>query len=223
MKKRKNALILVDLQNDFFPGGALPVSKGNEIIPIINKLVSYPFDHVLATKDWHPPTHGSFAKTHAKQPGERIKLAGLEQILWPVHCIQETKGAEFSPGWDARNVEKIFYKGTDPLVDSYSTFFDNGHIKSTGLADYLHSKNVKDVYIAGLATDYCVKYSVLDALELGFKVYVVVDGCRGVDLKEGDSRRAMEEVHQKGAEMLSSVKVLEKLEDSLIESRGGGI
>ena len=198
------ALIIVDLQNDFLPGGALGVNRGDEIIPIINKLLEYNFDVIVATKDWHPPDHGSFAATHKKQVGEHIILAGIYQILWPVHCVQWTQGAELTPLLHAQKIEKIFIKGTDKTIDSYSTFFDNGHKKSTGLEDYLKARNVKDIYIAGLTTDYCVKYSVLDAIKLGFNVYVIEDGCRGVDLQKGDSEKALDEMRQAGARIIKS-------------------
>jgi nicotinamidase/pyrazinamidase len=198
------ALIIVDLQNDFLPGGALAVSHGDEVIPVINELLKKKFDTVVATKDWHPPDHGSFADMHGKEPGEKIDLYGLEQILWPTHCVQETEGAQFAPGWDHGKVEKVFYKGTDKKIDSYSTFFDNGHRKSTGLEDYLRKEKVDEIYIAGLATDYCVKYSVLDACRLGFKTYVVVDGCRGVNLEPYDSNNALEEMRRIGAKLIYS-------------------
>ena len=201
------ALILVDLQNDFLPGGTLAVKNGNEVIPIINRLLKQNFDVVVATKDWHPHDHGSFADIHGKLPGERIDLNGLEQILWPIHCVQGSKGAEFAPGWDSSQVEKIFYKGTDKSIDSYSTFFDNGHRKSTGLADYLKEANVNEIYIAGLATDYCVKYSVFDACRLGFNTYVVADACRGVNINPKDAEDALEEMRQIGAKIIYSDEI----------------
>lgn len=202
-EKTKTALILVDLQNDFFPGGALAVKNGDKILPVINRLLKLPFDVVVATKDWHPKNHGSFAKSHGKQAGEHVMLAGVDQILWPTHCVQDSMGAEFAPGWDLTKVQKIFYKGTDPNIDSYSTFFDNGRRKSTSLDKYLLENGVREVFMAGLATDYCVKYSALDAVELGFNVYLVVDGCRGVDLKKGDSARALKQMQELGAVLLS--------------------
>jgi nicotinamidase/pyrazinamidase len=194
MKKTVRALILVDLQNDFMPGGALAVKQGNQILPVINALLQLPFDVVVATKDWHPAGHGSFASTHGKKAGEVIELDGIPQILWPDHCIQGTEGAEFHSGWDSSRVEHIFHKGIEKNVDSYSTFFDNENRRSTGLEDYLKKHNVNKVYLAGLATDYCVKYSVLDASQLGFETYVVIDGCRGVDLRPFDSESAVEEM-----------------------------
>lgn len=198
------ALILVDIQNDFMPGGALPVAGGDEIIPIVNK-IEQQFYLVVATQDWHPVNHGSFAVNHpGRQPGDIIELAGLTQVLWPAHCIQNTGGAAFAPGFDSRCIMKIFQKGVDPLIDSYSTFFDNAHRRSTGLADYLKDQKVSEVYIMGLATDYCVKYSVLDACQLGFKVYVITDGCRGINLQPGDVEQAIAEMQAAGAIMISS-------------------
>ncbi len=196
------ALILVDLQNDFFPGGALAVKEGDLILPVVNELMKKPFDRIIATRDWHPPNHGSFASVHHKPVGAEIDLNGIPQILWPVHCVQGTDGAAFHSGWDSSLVDQIFSKGIDPAIDSYSTFFDNGMRRSTGLEDYLRKTKIHTVYIAGLATDYCVKYSVLDACRLGFTTYVVADGCRGVNLNPGDSERAMNEMKKAGAQII---------------------
>lgn len=196
------ALILVDLQNDFMPGGALAVPQGDEIIPLINELVHYPFDLIIATKDWHPADHGSFASNHRKKVGEHIQLAGIDQILWPVHCLQGSLGAEFAPGWDTTTIDRVIYKGTNPLIDSYSTFFDNEHLQSTGLEDYLREKGAKDLFIAGLVTEYCVKYSVLDAIQLGFHPYVIVDACRGINLNPGDTEAALQVMRAAGAILL---------------------
>lgn len=198
------ALILVDLQNDFLPGGSLAVDKGDSILPVINKLLEIPFDLIIATKDWHPIDHGSFAKTHEKNVGETIELSGLKQILWPVHCVQNTKGAEFSDQWQSHKVDKVFFKGTDKEIDSYSAFFDNGHKKSTGLYEYLQSKGVDELYIAGLTTDYCVKYTVLDALKLGFKIFVIVDACKPVNLKPQDEEASLLQMLQEGAHLIYS-------------------
>lgn len=204
-----NALILVDIQNDFLPDGTLAVKDGDKILPVVNQLLEHDFDLVIATKDWHSEDHGSFAVNHPnKQVGDVINLEGLEQILWPVHCIQNSLGAEFSPDWHSEKVEKIFYKGTDKKIDSYSTFFDNGHRKSTGVEDYLRAHNVENIYMAGLATDYCVKYSVLDALKLGFHVYVIADACRGVELQSGDTERALIEMQEAGAVVIWSSDIL---------------
>lgn len=213
------ALILVDLQNDFFPGGALAVKDGDKVLPAVNRLLQKKFDAIAATKDWHPSDHKSFAPIHGKKVGEVIDLNGLPQILWPVHCVQGTPGAEFAPGWEAGKIEKIFHKGIDKNIDSYSTFYDNGHRRKTGLEDFLTERKIKDLYIAGLATDYCVKYSVLDALKLGFNVIVVSDGCRAVNLHPDDEQLAYEEMRQAGAKILTiqeieEVKLLEEGEEA---------
>jgi nicotinamidase/pyrazinamidase len=199
-----NALIIVDLQNDFLPGGALAVPGGDEVIPLANELQRR-FDVVLATQDWHPPDHGSFAANHpGKKPGDRIMLDGIEQILWPVHCVQNTHGAEFAPSFDTTRIDHVFHKGIDPRIDTYSTFFDNAHRRSTGLADYLKDRAIKDIYLLGLALDYCVKYSALDARQLGLNTHVVLDGCRGIDLHPEDVDLALKEMKAAGAAIVQS-------------------
>jgi nicotinamidase/pyrazinamidase len=198
------ALIIVDLQNDFLSGGALAVPHGDQVIPLANKLQQR-FDLVLATQDWHPPDHGSFATNHPeKKPGDRIMLDGIEQILWPVHCVQKTHGAEFAPSFNTKRIAHVFYKGIDPRIDSYSTFFDNAHRRPTGLAEYLKERSIKDIYLLGLALDYCVKYSALDARQLGLNTHVVLDGCRGIDLEPGDIDHALDEMKRVGAILLQS-------------------
>src|SRR5216117_2401111 len=180
------ALLLVDIQNDFLPGGALAVPDGDKVIPVANKLQPA-FPQVVATQDWHPANHGSFAANQpGKKPGDVIELNGLSQILWPVHCVQNTPGAAFVAELDLKPVAKVFQKGTDPGIDSYSGFFDNGHRKATGLEDFLKERGIEQIYVLGLATDYCVKFTALDARQLGFDVWLVEDGCRGVELKPGD-------------------------------------
>ncbi|MEM7349435.1 MAG: bifunctional nicotinamidase/pyrazinamidase [Acidobacteriota bacterium] len=202
------ALLLVDLQNDFLPGGALAVPRGDEVIPVAN-LLQLQFDRVIATQDWHPADHGSFATSYpGKQPGEFVELAGQQQILWPAHCIQGTPGAELAPNLERPKIEKVFFKGVDPEVDSYSAFFDNAAQRSTGLVEYLRATAVREVYILGLATDYCVKFSALDAAMLGFETYVIEDGCRGVELEAGDCDRAFQAMYDSGVEVLSSGEVL---------------
>ena len=192
----KKALLVIDVQNDFMPEGALPVKNGDEII---KKIISYPYDVIVASKDYHPLDHGSFAVTHHKNVGEKIILNGLEQILWPVHCVEGTFGAELAFSSNSQKIENIFLKGQDKDTDSYSAFFDNGHKKSTGLGDFLKSLKIDEIYVVGLATDYCVKFTVLDALSLGFRVYVVVDGCRGVNIHPDDSNKALKEMERSGA------------------------
>lgn len=198
------ALILIDIQNDFCPGGALEVPQGHEIVPIANQLMEK-FDLVVATQDWHPANHGSFAANHLwRKPGQVIDLHGLEQILWPIHCVQESFGAEFVKDLNTNGIQKVFHKGTDPEIDSYSGFFDNGHRKATGLEDFLKGKGVTDIYLMGLATDYCVKFSALDGQQLGFNTFLIEDGCRGIDLQEGDIVRAKEAMRAAGITLVQS-------------------
>jgi nicotinamidase/pyrazinamidase len=160
---------------------------------------------VVATQDWHPPDHGSFAANHpGTKPGDRIMLDGIEQILWPVHCVQDTHGAEFASSFDTKRIASVFQKGIDPRIDSYSAFFDNAHRRATGLGDYLKDRSVKDVYLLGLALDYCVKYSALDACQLGFETHVIVDACRGIALERDDLDRALDEVKKAGATLVQS-------------------
>jgi nicotinamidase/pyrazinamidase len=201
------ALILVDLQNDFVPGGALAVREGDQVVPIANQLTKQ-FDLVVATQDWHPANHGSFAANHhGRKPGEVIDLNGLPQVLWPVHCVQNTPGAAFVPGLEMGRITRVFQKGTDPAIDSYSGFFDNGHRRATGLGDWLSEQRVRDVYVLGLATDYCVKFTAIDARGLGLNVFLVEDACRGVELRPGDVARAIEEMKTAGVKVIESKSV----------------
>jgi nicotinamidase/pyrazinamidase len=196
------ALLIVDVQNDFLPGGLLSVPKGDEIIPIINELQAQ-FDLVVATQDWHPPTHQSFASQHAgKKPFDEIELHGLHQILWPDHCVQGTPGAEFSDRLNLNKAEAIFRKGTVAEIDSYSGFYDNGHRKSTGLADYLRGKKVKQVYLCGLAGDICVYFSALDSLKEGFETFLIEDACRPID--EANYKARLQDFQQKGGKVVWS-------------------
>lgn len=198
------ALIVVDLQNDFLPGGALAVPEGDRVVPLANELAGR-FELVLATQDWHPADHVSFAANHpGAKPGDVIDLGGLPQILWPVHCVQGSAGAAFHKDFDTHRVARVFRKGVDPGIDSYSTFFDNRHQRSTGLGEALAEMGVREVFLCGLATDYCVKYSALDALGLGLRTHVIADACRAVNLVHGDGARALEELRQAGAEMITS-------------------
>ncbi len=203
-----HALILVDIQNDFLPTGALPVPEGDGVVPVANALLPA-FDLVVATQDWHPAAHGSFAANHpGRVPGEMIELAGLPQMLWPVHCVQETPGAAFAPGLDTTRITHVVRKGTDAGIDSYSGFFDNGQRQATGLKALLRAHGVTAVYLLGLATDYCVKFTALDARRLGFGTYLIVDGCRGVDLHHGDVARALADLQAQGVTLLNSADVL---------------
>lgn len=185
----------------------MPVKDGDAIVPRINDLQKK-FDLVVVTQDWHPKDHGSFASNHSKKSGEKIILNGLEQILWPNHCMQGSAGAEFVKGLDMRRIDRIFQKGTDKGIDSYSGFFDNGHKKATGLDVYLKDQNVSDVYVVGLATDYCVKFTALDAVKLGYKTHLIVDVCKGVDLMPGDVERAIEQMRQAGVGITRSEGLL---------------
>ncbi|MBA4053670.1 MAG: bifunctional nicotinamidase/pyrazinamidase [Marivirga sp.] len=176
-----HALVLVDIQNDFVPGGSLAVPFGDQIISLVNEL-QHSFKLIVATQDWHPLTHKSFASNHAgKVPFERIILHGMEQVLWPDHCVQGSWGSEFHPDLNMNNVEGVFRKGMDPDIDSYSGFFDNGHKKSTGLAGYLRERKVTKLYLCGLAADYCVGYTAKDALKENFETYVIEDATRAID------------------------------------------
>lgn len=197
------ALILVDLQVDFLPGGALPVPRGDQVIPLANR-IQQRFQLVVATQDWHPANHGSFAANHpGKAPGEVIDLNGAQQTLWPVHCVEDTVGAALAPNLDTDRVRKIIRKGTEPEIDSYSGFFDNGHRKATGLDLYLKQAGVTETYVLGLATDYCVKFTALDSVELGFTTYVLADACRGVDLHAGDVAAALHDMSAAGVQVIT--------------------
>ncbi|WP_114778634.1 bifunctional nicotinamidase/pyrazinamidase [Botryobacter ruber] len=196
------ALVLIDIQNDFLPGGALAVPEGDQVIPIVNRIQEH-FDLVVATQDWHPENHKSFASNHeGKNNFEVIQLQGLEQVLWPDHCLQGTPGAAFSEDLQMNKVEAIFRKGMDPEIDSYSGFYDNGYLKSTALADYLRNKQVSEVYVAGLAGDYCVYFTAKDALKEGFKTFVVEDACRPISLEGYE--RAKEIICELGGNLVHS-------------------
>lgn len=193
------ALLLIDIQNDFMPGGALAVPGGDEVIPLVNALMPQ-FELIVATQDWHPADHGSFATNHpGKKVFEQTELDGLPQTLWPVHCVQNTHGAEFAPGLDSQHLTRVFTKGMNPRIDSYSGLFDNDHRASAGLAEWLRTQGVTHLTVAGVATDYCVKFTVLDALAEGFTVEVITAACRGVNLQAGDAERAIEEMRARGA------------------------
>lgn len=201
------ALIVVDVQNDFLPGGALAVPDGDAVVPVINRLMRmYPV--VAATQDWHPPTHQSFASRHPnRRPGEIIDLHGLTQILWPDHCVQYHSGASFASGLEVEHIDFVVRKGTDPATDSYSGFFDNGRRRATDLEKFLRSRGVRAVTICGLATDYCVKFTALDALYLGFETTVVPDATRAVNLNPGDFEKAVQEIRDAGGAVQAAPRV----------------
>nr|HEX4313773.1 bifunctional nicotinamidase/pyrazinamidase [Kofleriaceae bacterium] len=192
------ALVLVDLQYDFCPGGALAVRDGDATIAVANREMPR-FDIVVATQDWHPANHQSFASQHPEaKPYDLIDLHGLPQVVWPPHCVQGTHGAELHAGLDRARITHVSQKGTDAQIDSYSGFFDNGKRKATGLGDWLHSRGVTELTVLGLATDYCVKFTALDARALGFSVTLIAAGCRGVELALGDGERAIAEMRAAG-------------------------
>jgi len=203
-----NALIIVDMQNDFVEGGALAVQGGKELVPLINKLQPR-FDLVVATQDWHPANHGSFAANHpGRHPFDVIELGGLPQTLWPVHCVQNTPGADFVPGLERNRWAAVFQKGTDPEIDSYSGLFDNGKRRATGLGDFLKDRGVDQVYVLGLATDYCVQFTALDAASLGFETTLIEDASRGVDLHPGDVQKAINEMRRAGVTFKQAAEFL---------------
>lgn len=198
------ALILVDIQNDFLPGGALAVSEGDAVVPVANALVER-YELVVATQDWHPAAHRSFAVNNpGRKVGEVIDLDGLSQILWPTHCVQGSAGASFASALAVAKIHAVFQKGTDVAIDSYSGFFDNGQRKATGLDAFLRDKGVDEVHLLGLATDYCVKFTALDARKLGLETTLVLDGCRGVELSPGDVDAALDELRAAGVQIRSS-------------------
>ena len=200
------ALLLIDIQNDFIPGGSLAVEGGDEIIEVVNALQQN-FRLIVATQDWHPPHHKSFASKHdGKKLFEEIELNGLPQVLWPDHCVQGTLGAGFSDRLQMNRVEAIFRKGTDEEIDSYSGFFDNGHRKSTGLADYLRGKQVTEVFIAGLAADYCVYYTAKDAIAEGFTTYIIEDAVRAISAD--GFNQAKDDIRGGGGKVIKSADLL---------------
>lgn len=196
------ALLLVDLQNDFCAGGALAVAEGDSTVDIANALIAWckhRGDAVVASQDWHPADHGSFASQQNVEPYSKGILDGLPQTFWPDHCVHNTEGAALHPLLQAKAIDAIFHKGENPAIDSYSAFFDNGHRQKTQLDDWLRHHDVNELIVLGLATDYCVKFTVLDALTLGYSVNVITDGCRGVNLHAQDSAQAFMEMAAAGA------------------------
>ena len=194
-------LLLIDIQNDFLPGGALAVTGGDVVVPVANRRMPA-YDLVVATQDWHPADHQSFASQHPwSNIGDVVDLDGLDQILWPDHCVQGTPGAEFAAALNADGIHQVIRKGTDRAIDSYSGFFDNARRKAPGLADYLRSKGIDEVHVMGLATDYCVKFTSLDAIDLGFRTVLLTDGVRGVERNDGDCQRAIEEMQAAGVQI----------------------
>ena len=194
----KSALILIDIQNDFVADGALAVPNGDAVVPVANALMDH-VDLVVATQDWHPATHGSFVSQHpGKGVGDLVDLNGLDQVVWPDHCVADTEGAAFVNELASERISQVVRKGTDAGIDSYSGFFDNGHRKATALEGYLRRESVSQLIMVGLATDYCVKFTALDARELGFEVILVTDGVKGVELRSGDCERAIAQMEEAG-------------------------
>lgn len=201
-----DALILVDIQPDFLPGGALAVPEGDAIIPVVNKLVTR-FDLVVATQDWHPAGHGSFASAHpGKKPFDQIDLNGLPQVLWPDHCVQGAPGAQLSAAVDWRKTAAIFRKGMNPGIDSYSGFYDNGYRQSTGLGGYLKSLGVQRVFVVGLAADYCVYYTAKDAMKEGYETIMIEDATRPIDVYNFENAKA--DLKSKGGSIVHSSELL---------------
>lgn len=184
------ALIIVDIQNDFLEGGSLAVPNGNEVIPVINELQN-DFELIVTTQDWHPENHKSFAKNHhGKTEFEIVDLNGLQQVLWPVHCVQGSFGAEFHKDLEMTKIEAIFRKGMDAEIDSYSGFYDNGKRKNTGMAGYLKNRNVSEVFVCGLAADYCVYFTANDALDLGFKTTIIDNATKPIDAQNWENLKS---------------------------------
>lgn len=185
----QRALIVIDVQTDFCPGGALAVADGDAILPVVNRMIAKA-DHVIVTQDWHPAGHSSFASSHpGKASFETVAMPYGDQTLWPDHCVQGTPGAAFHPALDWTRAELVIRKGFRPAIDSYSAFYENDHATPTGLAGYLRERGLTDLTLCGLATDYCVAYSALDAVREGFAVTVAMEACRAIDL--GGSLAAM--------------------------------
>ena len=200
----KAALLVLDVQNDFCPGGELEVKEGDIVVPVINQMVSM-FFKVIATMDWHPKDHVSFASNH---PGmkvfDSVDVNGVDQVLWPDHCVRGTKGADFHPGLDDKHFDIILRKGTDPLCDSYSAFYENDRKTATGLEYYLKGLGVSENYICGLATDYCVFYSAIDSVKTGFNTSLIIDATRGVDVPQGNVKRAVDDMKLAGVTIVRS-------------------
>ena len=193
-------LVIIDVQNDFLINGSLEVPDGNDVIEPINEIIKN-YALVVATKDWHPLDHVSFVSNHkGKKIGDVVKINNLDQILWPIHCVQESKGSDFPTTLNIKAINKIIHKGTNSQIDSYSGFHDNGKIRSTGLSDYLKAKNITSIDYVGLVTEYCVKFTVFDSIKEGFKTRVILKGIKGINLEE--SNKALKEMKSRGVDLL---------------------
>ncbi len=200
------ALIIIDMQQDFCPGGALAVQDGDTIIPVINQLATR-FPHIILTQDWHPEGHSSFASVHeGKAPYDTVQMNYGEQVLWPDHCVQGNKGADFHPDLEVNNAQLIIRKGFRKDVDSYSVFYENDHKTATGLAGYLKDCGIKTVYLTGLATDFCVKWSAIDGIKEGLDVYVITDAVKGINLN-GSEDAAWAEMREAGIKEIQASEV----------------
>jgi len=198
---RRSALLVIDVQNDFCPGGALAVPEGNEVVEVINRLAGR-FEHAVLTQDWHPPDHRSFASTHPGHlPYTSIAMPYGAQTLWPDHCVQHSVGADFHPSLEVRCAQLVIRKGFRRTIDSYSAFFENDRITPTGLAGYLRDRGLGQLVLAGLATDYCVAYSAIDARRLGFSVTVLLEACRAINL-DGSLQHALDAMREAGVELI---------------------
>jgi nicotinamidase/pyrazinamidase len=207
-RDRNRVLLVIDVQNDFCPGGNLAVHDGDSVVPVVNHLASQ-FDLAVATQDWHPDNHVSFAKNHAgRSVYDRVEVNGISQVLWPTHCVAGTHGADFHPALNTENFQLILRKGTNPAIDSYSAFMENDKKTITGLEGFLRGRRIEHVYVCGLATDYCVFYSAMDSVGAGFKTYVVLDGCRGVDMPQGTINKAVAAMKENGIFILHSSSLL---------------
>ena len=195
-------LIIIDVQNDFCHGGPLAVPEADAVIPVINHLTNI-HDFVVATQDWHPLGHLSFASSHGKNPGDSVTLPYGDQILWPDHCVQGSMGADFHPDLDIRKVQAVFRKGMNPELDSYSAFYENDRKTRTGLSPYLKSFGISEILLCGLASDYCVFYSAMDGLKDGFKTSIVTDAVRAVNVPEGSESRAIEKMKKAGVKFVN--------------------
>ncbi|MBN1524011.1 MAG: bifunctional nicotinamidase/pyrazinamidase [Spirochaetales bacterium] len=201
------ALLVIDVQNDFCPGGSLAVSRGDAVIPVINT-ISPLFSNVVLTQDWHPENHASFASQHSgKKAFDVINIAGVQQVLWPDHCVSGSMGADFHPGLDSSIARMIIRKGIHQHIDSYSAFFENDHETSTGLHGYLHELGIVTVVLAGLATDFCVYYSAVDAVKMGYRVIVILDAVAGIDVPEGSVKKAIAEMTNMGVICINSGEI----------------
>lgn len=196
------ALLIIDLQNDFCPGGALPVPEGDKIVPVVNKIIEK-FDYVVATQDWHPKNHISFASTHNKPVGTTVIVEGVTQLLWPQHCVQGTDGAKFHPELNTDKINIILRKGTNPNIDSYSAFLENDKKTETGLHYLMKGLGIKEVYLCGLALDYCVYYSACDSVKFGFDTFVIIDATKGVNIPEGSIEQAINHMKSLGVKIIS--------------------